>query len=99
MSLHKSALIAGGLVVALAAAAFAQNVESWDLKERNAYVIDAQGKLRSFPMSEQQVKLLGTHSVKVPNGTVFFLHNGEFHHADGAGVVFDKAGNPLSGGN
>ena len=97
MSLMKSALIGGGVILAVAAAAVAQDVGSWDLKERSVYAVDMNGKLRVYPLTEKAVKLMGTHAKTVPNGTVYFLHNGEFHHAEGAGVLFDKAGNWMGG--
>ena len=95
MSVLKSALIAGAIILAFAAPTFAQDA---GIKEGNAYYVDKQGKVRAVPMDDKTFLELQTHSVKVPNGRVFYLHNGEFHHAEGEGVIFDRAGNPKASG-
>ena len=93
MSLLRTALVAGGVMLGLAAISIAQETQPWDLKERNAYVVDMQGKMRIYQVGEKGAETIMKHARKVEPGTVYFMNKGELHQAQGPGVMFDKAGN------
>lgn len=94
MSLTKT-LFAAGTLLALATPAFAQGAEPWDLRERNAYVLDMQGKMWSTRMTTQTWNMAVKNAHAVPKGTVFFMNNGRLYMA--ARGMFDRAG-ALAGG-
>ena len=59
--------------VAIATPALAQDTSPWDLRERNAYVLDMQGKMWSTQKIGAQGWAMMTRRAKaVPKGTVLF---------------------------
>jgi len=92
MSLSRKAFLGALLATCLATPAFAQ-AESWDLKERMFYVVDPNGQMRIMPMGERDMTPLMKRAKRVPRGTVFFMHDGHLYMMQGAGMMFDRAGN------
>ena len=82
--------------VAQATPAIAQDTSPWDLRDRNAYVLDMQGKMWSKPMSTAQWNMAVKNARAVPKGTVFFMNNGQLYMASRG--MFDRAGNYMTGG-
>ena len=95
MSLTKT-LCAATTLLALATPALAQGAEPWDLRERNAYVLDMQGKMWSKPISTKGWTMMTRSARAVPKGTVFFMQNGQLYMARAG--MFDRAGNFMAGG-
>ena len=66
MSLVKSALVAGGMSVALLATsltgAFAQGNDPWDIKERTAYVVMMDGTMKTA----EKIEVSAAHATKAP---------------------------------
>ena len=84
-------LFAGAVaLVAMAAPAMAQDTSPWDLRERNAYVLDMQGKMWSARVSDKGMSMMVRHARAVPRGTVFFTNNGKLYMASNG--MFDRAG-------
>jgi hypothetical protein len=97
MSPLKTTLCAAAAVFAIATPALAQDASPWDLKERNVYVLDMQGKMWSTPqMSTQAWTRMARRAKAVPKGTVFFMDNGRLYMAQRG--MFDRAGNFMTGG-
>ena len=92
MSLSGKALLGALLAMCLATPAFAQ-AEPWDLKERMFYVVDPNGQMRIMPIGERDMTPLMKRAKRVPRGTVFFVHDGQLYTMQGAGRMFDRAGN------
>jgi hypothetical protein len=95
MSLTK-ALCAATTLLALAMPAFAQGAEPWDLRERNAYVLDMQGKMWSKEMTTPAWNMAVKNARAVPRGTVLFMNNGRLYMTSRG--MFDRAGNYMAGG-
>jgi len=95
MSLTKT-LCAATALLALATPAFAQGAEAWDLRERNAYVLDMQGKMWSKQMTTTGWNMAVKSARAVPRGTVFFMNNGRLYMTSRG--MFDRAGNYMAGG-
>jgi hypothetical protein len=89
-------LYAAAALLALATPAFAQEASPWDLRDRNAYVLDMQGKMWSKPMSTAGWNMAVKNARAVPRGTVFFMNNGRLYMASRG--MFDRAGNYMAGG-
>jgi hypothetical protein len=89
-------LYAAATVLAMAAPAMAQDANPWDLRDRNAYVLDMQGKMWSKPMTTAQWNMAVKNARAVPKGTVFFMNNGQLYMASRG--MFDRAGNYMTGG-
>lgn len=89
-------IYAAAALLALATPAFAQEASPWDLRDRNAYVLDMQGKMWSKPMSTTGWKMAVKNARAVPRGTVFFMNNGRLYMASRG--MFDRAGNYMAGG-
>jgi len=98
MSLIKTALAACGVSLALMSGAAAQNVEAWDLKERNAYVVMLDGKTMTMRLSDKSVALLMRTAKPVPRGTAFIMSNGQLYMVNARKMMFDRAGNPMAMG-
>jgi len=96
MSLIKT-LCAATALMALAGPALAQGPEAWDLRERNAYVLDMQGKMWSTHMTTGAWTMAVKNARAVPRGTVFFMNNGRLYMTS-RGTMFDRAGNWMAGG-
>src|SRR5436305_11519908 len=78
MSLTKT-LCAATALLALATPAFAQGAEPWDLRERNAYVLDIQGKMWAKQMTTAAWTIAVKNARAVPRGTVLFMNNGRLY--------------------
>jgi hypothetical protein len=93
MNFAKSALVAGGVSLALATAVFAQGAaEPWDIKERNAYILMMDGSTKVMNLNTKGVSMLMKSAKRVPRGTVIFMNNGTLYMVD-ASKMFDRAGN------
>jgi hypothetical protein len=98
MSFFKSALIAGGMTLALATGAFAQGGgDPWDIKERTAYVVMMDGTMKQVRLGDKGMAMLMKAARKVPRGTVFVMSGGDLYMVNAA-KMFDKAGMPVFGG-
>jgi hypothetical protein len=95
MSLTKI-LCAATTLFALAAPALAQGAEPWDLRERNAYILDMQGKMWSTRMTTPTPTMAVKNARAVPRGTVLFMNNGRLYMTSRG--MFDRAGNWMAGG-
>jgi hypothetical protein len=80
----------------LATPAMAQDTSPWDLRERNAYVMDMQGKMWSTRVSDRGMTMMMRNARAVPKGTVFFMSNGRMYMASRG--MFDRAGSFMAGG-
>lgn len=89
-------LVAAAALMAVTAPAMAQGAEPWDLRDRNAYVLDMQGKMWAKQMNTAQWNMAVKNARAVPKGTVFFMNNGRLYMS-GRGM-FDRAGNYMTGG-
>jgi len=95
MSAPAKAFLAAAAFVAVATPALAQEAASWDLRERNAYVLDMQNKMWSTSkMTERSWAMMTRKAKAVPRGTTFFMQNGRLYMASG---MFDRAGQFMSG--
>jgi hypothetical protein len=91
MSAPIKALLAATALFAVATPALAQDTAPWDLRERNAYVLDMQGKMWSTQKIGPQGWAMMSRSAKaVPRGTVFFMRDGRLMMARAG--MFDRAG-------
>ena len=91
MSAPIKALLAATALFAVATPALAQDAAPWDLRERNAYVLDMQGKMWSTQKIGPKGWAMMTRSAKaVPRGTVFFMRDGRLMMARAG--MFDRAG-------
>ena len=84
-------VLAAAALVTMATPALAQDTSPWDLRERNAYVLDMQGKMWSTQKIGTKGWAMMTRSAKaVPKGTVFFMKDGRLMMARAG--MFDRAG-------
>jgi len=89
----KSALLATGVTAALLAtglSASAQGQDTWDLRERTAYVVMMDGTTRTMAISDRGMAMLTRHARRVPRGMVFFMNNGQLYMTNAA-AMFDRA--------
>jgi hypothetical protein len=96
MSVRTNALYAAATVLVMATPAMAQDTSPWDLRERNAYVMDMQGKMWSTRVSDKAMGMMMRKAHAVPRGTVFFQSNGNLYMASRG--MFDRAGNFMASG-
>jgi hypothetical protein len=89
-------VLAAAALVAVTAPAMAQDASPWDLRERNAYVLDMQNKMWSTRASAKGWTMMTKSARAVPKGTVFFMNNGQLYMARSG--MFDRAGNFMAGG-
>jgi hypothetical protein len=89
-------LYAAAALLALATPAFAQEASPWDLRDRNAYVLDMQGKMWSTRMTTNAWNMAVKNARAVPHGTVLFMNNGRLYMTSRG--MFDRAGNWMAGG-
>ena len=82
-------VLAAAALVATATPALAQDTSPWDLRERNAYVMDMQGKMWSTRVGDKGMAMMMRKAKAVPRGTTFFTNNGRLYMASG---LFDRAG-------
>ena len=95
MSASTKILLAAASLLAVATPALAQDNAPWDMRERNAYVLDMQNKMWSTGrMTERSWAMMTRKAKAVPRGTTFFMQNGRLYMASG---MFDRAGNFMSG--
>jgi len=95
MSAPAKALLAAVAFVAVATPALAQDAAPWDLRERNAYVLDMQNKMWSTgKMTDRSWAMMTRKAKAVPRGTTFFMQNGRLYMASG---MFDRAGQFMNG--
>ena len=73
-----------------------RGAEPWDLRERNAYVLDMQGKMWSKQMTTAGWNMAVKNARPVPRGTVLFMNNGRLYMTSRG--MFDRAGNYMGGG-
>jgi hypothetical protein len=92
----RKTLLAAAAMFAVATPALAQETSPWDLRERNAYVLDMQGKMWSTgTMTTNAWARMVRHAKPVRHGTVMFMHNGRLYMAQG---MFDREGKFMGGG-
>ena len=96
MSLIKSALVAGGMSLALVTGAFAQGNDPWDIKERTAYVVMMDGTMKTVRLGDKGMAMLMKSAKKVPRGTTFVMSGGQLYMVN-ASKMFDRAGNAMFG--
>ena len=92
----RTKIFCAAALLAVATPAFAQEAGPWDLRDRNAYVLDMQGKMWSKPISTKGWTMMTRSARAVPKGTVFFMQNGQLYMARAG--MFDRAGNFMAGG-
>jgi hypothetical protein len=92
----RTKILCAAALLAVATPAFAQDASPWDLRDRNAYVLDMQGKMWSKPISQNGWAMMSKSARAVPKGTVFFMQNGQLYMARAG--MFDRAGNFMAGG-
>ena len=101
MSFAKSALVAGGMSLALLAtnipAALAQGNDPWDIKERTAYVVMMDGTMKTVRLGDKGMAMLMKNAKRVPRGTVLVMSGGQLYMVN-ASKMFDRAGNAMFGG-
>lgn len=97
MTFIKSALVAGGMSLAMLTGAAAQNLEPWDIKEHTAYVLTMDGKMMTMRVSDKGMGMLMKNAKKVPRGTVLIMSGGQLYMVN-ASKMFDRAGNFMAGG-
>ncbi len=99
MSVIKSALVAGGMAVALLGTsltgAFAQGNDPWDIKDRTAYVVMMDGTMKSMRISDEGMKMLMKKAKAVPRGMVFFMNNGKLYMVNAASMFDRSSGGAL----
>ena len=92
----RTKILCAAAMLAMATPAFAQDASPWDLRDRNAYVLDMQGKMWSMQMTTTGWNMAAKSARAVPRGTVFFMNNGRLYMTSRA--MFDRAGNYMAGG-
>lgn len=90
MSARMNVLYGAVALIAMASPAMAQDTSPWDLRERNAYVLDMQGKMWSTRVSDKGMATMMRRARAVPRGTVFFTNSGRLYMASAG--MFDRAG-------
>ena len=83
-------VLAAAALVTMATPALAQDTAPWDLRDRNAYVMDMQGKMWSTRVGDKGMSMMVRNARAVPRGTVFFTNNGKLYMASAG--MFDRAG-------
>lgn len=99
MSSIKSALVAGGMSLALLGSsltgAFAQSNDPWDVRERTAYVVMMDGTMKTMRISDDGMKMLMKKAKAVPRGMVFFMNNGKLYMVNAASMFDRSSGGAL----
>jgi hypothetical protein len=90
------AFSAAALVAVMATPGMAQGTEPWNLSERNAYVMDMQGKMWSTRVSDRGMAMMMRNATALPRGTVTWQSNGRLYMARAG--LWDRAGNFMAGG-
>src|SRR3954447_24384779 len=90
MSFIKTAIVAGGMSLALLTGALAQGgLEPWDIREHSAYFIMMDGKMMRVNVGDKGMAMLIKRARKVPRGTVFVMSGGQLYMVSGA-KMFDR---------
>ena len=99
MSFIKTAIVAGGMSLAMLSGALAQGagLEPWDIRERSAYIVMMDGKMMRMSVGDKGMAMLMKNAKKVPRGTVFVMSGGQLYMVNAA-KMFDRAGMPSFGG-
>jgi hypothetical protein len=93
----RNIVFAAAAVTAMATPALAQDTSPWDLRERNAYVLDMQNKMWSTgKISPKGWAMMTKRARAVPRGTVFFMERGRLMMASSG--MFDRAGSFMAMG-
>jgi hypothetical protein len=97
MSARMNVLYGAVALIAMASPAMAQDTSPWDLRERNAYVLDMQGKMWSTRLGDKGMAMVTRSARAVPRGAVFFTNNGKLYMASAG--MFDRAGGFIAMGS
>jgi hypothetical protein len=98
MSITKTAVIAGGMALAMLTGVLAQGgLEAWDIRERTAYFVMPDGKMMGMSVGDKGMTMLMKHARNVLRGTVFLMSGGQLYMVNAA-KMFDRAGMPSFGG-
>jgi hypothetical protein len=96
MSARMNAFYAAALVAVVATPAMAQETTPWNLAERNAYVLDMQGKMWSMRVGERSAAMMMKKAKALPRGTVIWQSNGRLYMARAG--LWDREGNFMPSG-
>jgi len=96
MSARMYAFSAAALTVVMATPAMAQGTETWNLNERNAYVLDMQGKMWSMRVGDKSMAMMMRQAKALPRGTVIWQSNGRLYMARAG--MWDREGNFMPSG-
>ena len=92
----RTKILCAAAMLAVATPVMAQDASPWDLRDRNAYVLDMQGKMWSKPIGQKGWAMMTRSARAVPRGSVFFMQNGQLYMARTG--MWDRAGNFMAGG-
>jgi hypothetical protein len=96
MSARKT-LCAAAVLAAMASPAIAQDgATPWNLAERNAYVLDMQGKMWSTRVGDKGMAMMTRNARLLPRGTVIWQSSGRLYMARAG--LWDRSGNFMAGG-
>jgi hypothetical protein len=90
------ALTVAAMLAAISTPALAQETTPWNLAERNAYILDMQGKMWSTRVSDRGMAMMTKSARALPRGTVIWQSNGRLYMARTG--LWDRAGNFMAGG-
>jgi hypothetical protein len=96
MSARMYAFSAAAVAVVMATPAMAQGTETWNLNERNAYVLDMQGKMWSMRVGDKSMAMMMRNAKALPRGTVIWQSNGRLYMARAG--MWDREGNFMPSG-
>ena len=96
MAARLKLLAAAATAFVMTTPAFAQDIGSWDVAERSAYVLDAKGKLWSMRMNDRGSAMIMRNARAVPRGTVLFMNRGQLYMARQG--LWSRDGDFLPGG-
>ena len=93
----RKAFYAAAVLAVMATPAMAQGEASpWNLAERNAYVMDLQGKMWSMRVGQKSAAMMIRNAKALPRGTVIWQSNGRLYMARAG--LWDRGGNFMAGG-
>jgi hypothetical protein len=87
---------AAAVAAVMATPAMAQETTPWNLAERNAYVMDLQGKMWSMRVGDRSMAMMQRNARALPRGTVIWQDNGRLYMARAG--LWDRAGNFMPSG-
>jgi hypothetical protein len=90
------ALYAAAAVAVMATPALAQETTPWNLSERNAYVMDMQGKMWSMRVGDRSIAMMKKNARALPRGTVIWQDGGRLYMARAG--LWDRNGNFMPSG-